>query len=88
MADQLIIYMALAKGTSRMACAEPTLHARTAMVVAEKLLPSVRFRVVKPGREGVTVEGANDLATAAGTAEAECQQGLWHVECEGAGIRA
>lgn len=40
MQDQLIIYMALADGVSRMITQEPTLHTRTAMVVAEQLLPA------------------------------------------------
>lgn len=37
--------MALASGTSRMVAAQPTLHTRTAMVVAEALLPGVKFTV-------------------------------------------
>ena len=36
MQDQLIIFMALAQGTSRMSCGEPSLHTRTAMCTAEK----------------------------------------------------
>ena len=48
MQDQLIIYMALAAGTSRMLCTLPTLHTETAMVIAEKLLPSARFTVGQP----------------------------------------
>eukprot|EP00891_Asterochloris_glomerata_P008130 jgi/Astpho2/8130/Aster-x1483 len=46
--DQLIIFMALADGTSRMRCTEPTLHTRTAMVIAEKLLPAAKFTVTGP----------------------------------------
>lgn len=43
--DQLIIFMALAKGTPRMLCSSPTLHTRTAMVIAEQMLPGVKFRL-------------------------------------------
>ncbi|GIL60531.1 hypothetical protein Vafri_15083 [Volvox africanus] len=48
MQDQLIIWMALGSGTSRIRCTEPTLHTRTAMVVAEQLLPGVKFRLYRP----------------------------------------
>ena len=47
MQDQLIIFMALAQGTSRMSCGEPSLHTRTAMCIAEKLT-NAKFRVRKP----------------------------------------
>ena len=47
MQDQLIIFMALAKGESKMLCTEPTLHTRTAMVVAEQLTVA-KFEVHKP----------------------------------------
>jgi RNA 3'-terminal phosphate cyclase (ATP) len=39
--------MALAQGTSYMACGEPTLHTRTAMVLAEKLT-AAKFTISKP----------------------------------------
>ncbi|DBA82643.1 TPA: hypothetical protein ACH3X1_006890 [Trebouxia sp. C0004] len=45
--DQLIIFMALAEGESKMFCTEPTLHTRTAMVVAEQLTVA-KFAVQKP----------------------------------------
>lgn len=45
--DQLIIFMALAEGQSRMTCGEPTLHTRTAMVIAEKLT-AAKFTVRRP----------------------------------------
>lgn len=45
MQDQLIIWMALARGASSMLITEPTLHTRTAMVVAEALLPGARFTI-------------------------------------------
>lgn len=37
MQDQLIIFMALASGTSRIVCGQLTLHTRTAIAVAEQL---------------------------------------------------
>lgn len=45
MQDQLIIWMALAGGTSRFTCTEPSLHTRTAVAVASQLLPGARFSV-------------------------------------------
>lgn len=60
MQDQLVIFMALAQGTSRMLCGEPSLHARTAMVIAETLLRShgVKFTVTpsNAGRKLFLVE--------------------------------
>ena len=50
MQDQLIIFMALAQGTSRMSCGEPTLHTRTAMTVAE-MLTAAKFAVKPPKGE-------------------------------------
>ncbi|KAK9862268.1 hypothetical protein WJX84_007720 [Apatococcus fuscideae] len=44
--DQLIIFMALAQGTSKMLCQQPTLHTRTAMVVAEQMT-SAHFTVTQ-----------------------------------------
>lgn len=48
LADQLIIFMALAKGESTFYCREPTLHTHTAIAVAEKLT-GARFEVAPPG---------------------------------------
>ena len=48
--DQLIVFMALAEGQSTMLCTEPTLHTRTAMVVAEQLT-AAKFQVQKPARK-------------------------------------
>eukprot|EP00884_Botryococcus_braunii_P013331 jgi/Botrbrau1/2199/Bobra.101_2s0030.1 len=45
--DQVIIFMALAEGESEVTCGEPSLHTRTAMVVAEDLTRA-RFSVVPP----------------------------------------
>ena len=50
MQDQLIIFMALAQGTSRVSCGEPTLHTRTAMTVAE-MLTAAKFTVKPPKGE-------------------------------------
>ena len=64
MQDQLIIYMALARGTSRVAMTEPTLHTRTAIAVMEQMLGDrVRFHTERPpeGSPGpfvVTCQGA------------------------------
>lgn len=45
--DQLIIFMALASGSSSMLCSEPTLHTRTAIAVVQQLLPQVSFSISK-----------------------------------------
>ena len=41
--------MALAKGESRVLAGEPTLHTRTAIAVAELLLPGAQFSVTQQG---------------------------------------
>lgn len=52
--DQLVVFMALGGGPSRMLCTDPpSLHTRTAMVVAELLLPGVKF-TVKPAGQGLS----------------------------------
>jgi RNA 3'-terminal phosphate cyclase (ATP) len=43
--DQLIIFMALAGGSSSMLCNEPTLHTRTAIAVVQQLLPQAQFSI-------------------------------------------
>lgn len=48
--DQIIIFMALAEGASKILCTEPTQHTRTAMVVAEQLT-AAKFEVHKPVRK-------------------------------------
>ncbi|GBF96202.1 hypothetical protein Rsub_08747 [Raphidocelis subcapitata] len=80
MCDQLIIYMALARGTSHMLCGEPTLHARTAMVVAEAMLPGVKFSVSPVAAHG---GGGGGGGGGEGASEA-----LYLVECRGAGVTA
>ena len=49
LADQLIVFMALAGGISKLACAKPTLHAETAMKVMETMSGGkVKFAVAAP----------------------------------------
>ena len=68
MQDQLIIFMALAQGTSRMSCGEPSLHTRTAMSIAERL-STATFRVKKPKKSMqhwiIECEGAGIIAQTA-----------------------
>lgn len=72
MQDQLVIFMALAQGTSRYLSSEPTLHARTAMVLAESLT-GAKFTVKPP------VAQSESTTTGSRTRS-------WLVECTGAGI--
>ena len=46
MQDQLVVFMALGSGTSRVLCGAPTLHTRTAIAVAEQL-SAARFTLSK-----------------------------------------
>lgn len=55
--DQLILYMALAHGTSEMITGSLTLHTQTAIWTAEQLCPGVKFEVVRLD-EGRQVENA------------------------------
>ncbi|EFN53149.1 hypothetical protein CHLNCDRAFT_136921 [Chlorella variabilis] len=71
--DQLIIFMALAKGRSRLLTGEPTLHTRTACMVAAQLT-GARFSISKaPQKQQQQRYGGAEL---------------WLVECEGAGVAA
>lgn len=72
MQDQLVVFMALAGGMSRVRCGEPTLHTRTAMVVAEQMLPGVKFAVKNCGDGTWLLEcqGAGLRARGAGAVDA------------------
>lgn len=63
--DQLIIFMALAKGTSRMVCGPPELHTRTAAVIAAQLTKAtfeVKQQEKGAGTHTVTCHGAGLIA--------------------------
>lgn len=66
MQDQLIIFMALAKGKSMIRMGEPSLHTRTAMAVVEALT-SVRFEIQREEKTwvvsciGMGIEGRESL---------------------------
>jgi RNA 3'-terminal phosphate cyclase (ATP) len=77
--------MALATGTSRMLCGEPTLHARTAMVVAEAMLPGVKFTVTPAAAPGSRGGGGGGSGGGGGVGASEQ---LYLVECRGAGVTA
>lgn len=97
MQDQLIIWMALAGGTSRVRCSEPTLHTRTAMVVTEALLPGVKFRLHRPQQllpaggsskdfgSGGASQGTGVAGGGGGGAGEGGGGGLWLIECDGCG---
>lgn len=73
--DQLVVFMALAAGTSRIATCSPlTEHTRSAIAVAEALTPA-RFRVV-------------ELASGGGGENEQGGGGACLIECEGAGVAA
>ena len=55
--DQLILPATLASGTSRLLGAkELTLHARTALHIAEKMVPGVGIKVTEAAGEGLRGE--------------------------------
>ena len=75
--DQLVIFMALAQGKSRVeTCAPLTEHTRSAIAVAEALT-SARFRVVEESGSGSGGEGKEGRGG-----------GVCVIECEGAGVEA
>ncbi|CAG9860681.1 unnamed protein product [Phyllotreta striolata] len=51
--DQLIIFMALAKGPSQIRVGDVSLHTKTAIFVAEKLLKNVHFEIVPDGTTNI-----------------------------------
>jgi len=61
--DQLILYMALAEGTSRMVTCHLTLHTQTAIQVAQQLVPGVQFHVAYITEED-DGDGNHDTITA------------------------
>ena len=76
--DQLVIFMALAAGTSRVLTGEPTSHTRTAVALVERLT-AAKFTLSE-----VEVQAAAGAAGAAGVA-GEARPPLWLLECCGAG---
>jgi len=50
MQDQLIVFMTLARGESRMLCRTPTLHTHTAIAVAQQLT-GAQFDVKERGQD-------------------------------------
>jgi RNA 3'-terminal phosphate cyclase (ATP) len=77
MQDQLIIFMALARGRSSMLCGELTLHTRTSISIAEQLLP-VKFDV-----STVSTLPSADEAAGSGHSSTALQL-LYLVQCTGA----
>jgi len=83
--DQLILPASLAQGTSRLLGGkELSLHAQTAVHIAEKMVPGVRFSVSKPSPETTLVEchgvgrkpGAPPTAPPSAAAELLAQLGV------------
>eukprot|EP00798_Chlamydomonas_sp_ICE-L_P021251 gene21248-28167_t len=62
MQDQLIVFMALASGESSIVCSEPSLHTRTAIEIAQALLPQCKFDISLLGKDQplwlITCKGA------------------------------
>jgi RNA 3'-terminal phosphate cyclase (ATP) len=84
MQDQLIVFMALAKGESVMVCQEPTLHTRTAIEVCREMLTdAVAFEVTGPCA-AVAEGGGGELFAGA---LPKCRR-QWTIKCRGAGIIA
>ena len=73
--DQLIIYMALAGGVSEILCDSLTMHTKTAIWLASKILPSVRFEVTK-------VESAGEVDGNPHVGASSC----YRVRCHGIGF--
>ena len=69
--DQLILYMALARGTSTLKAGSLTLHTQTAIEVAEKLC-GARFKIQPQPTEERDSNGR--------------LSGLYEIQCEGAGV--
>jgi RNA 3'-terminal phosphate cyclase (ATP) len=87
--DQLIIYMALASGTSEFTCNGFTLHTQTAIWLAKKLCTDVEFDIMKLDEEN---DGAVRLLTTVSanvdlndTTTHERIPGLHLIRCRGIG---
>ena len=101
MQDQLILFMALAEGESRMLCTEPTMHTRTAVAIVTQLLPGVTFSIEpaalwldpSPHPSGSNASTSNVMPTGRGVIQEDQNhqqrgRGLWLIRCQGAGWRA
>jgi RNA 3'-terminal phosphate cyclase (ATP) len=73
--DQLIIYMALATGSSEMITGSLTLHTRSAISIAEKLC-NIQFHVEKLGKSTEPPDSSGRIA------------GRHRIRCEGIGFRS
>jgi RNA 3'-terminal phosphate cyclase (ATP) len=83
MQDQLIVFMALAKGESVMMCQELTLHTRTAIEVCREMLTDdVEFEVTGPCAAAVEEGGGGELFAGA---LPKCRR-QWTIKCRGAGV--
>jgi len=58
LADQLIIYMALAEGESLIKVSELTMHALTCIELSKKLLPQVSFEVIEERPKTIVCRGS------------------------------
>lgn len=94
MQDQLVIFMALAKGTSRVLTGPLTLHTKTAIWVAQKMT-AAKFRLITADQYAATGSAAvgelsahEDLLWAEHGAAPDCQGHArqWILECVGAGL--
>lgn len=77
--DQLIVFMALAAGKSLMLCGELTLHTRTAISVAEQVLPAAKFSIHVLRQQQPPAAGGGGVPVVSSPP-------LHLVECRGAGI--
>ncbi|CAG8564722.1 11504_t:CDS:10 [Ambispora leptoticha] len=81
--DQLIIFMALARGKSQLLIGEPTLHTRTAIHYAQ-IMTGVRFEVSKfSNNDNSTAVSSNIIEQGQ-----EDSHELYLIECEGIGLVA
>merc|ERR1711920_254189 len=79
--DQLILPASLARGTSRLLAAEPSLHAQTALHIAKMLVPGVRIsESLQGGLTLIEIEGVghraveNSSPSAVADADAEARR--------------
>jgi RNA 3'-terminal phosphate cyclase (ATP) len=76
--DQLIIFMALAEGSSEMVTGSLTLHTQTAIWIAEEMIDGVKFEVTKLSEEKEASQdhGYGQNGRIAGKHLIRCSKGL------------
>jgi RNA 3'-terminal phosphate cyclase (ATP) len=87
--DQLVIFMAVASGTSSVLCGDLTLHTRTAIAVVQQLLPEAEVTITQiTGAEAGAGGSSGSYSCSSSSSSSNPGKVLYMVRCRGAGLVA